>query len=287
MKEQIYTINKIKDFNIKQIIECGQCFRWNKEPDGSYTGIVKNNVINVFQQEKQITFCSYGDEDIQELVKNYFDLETDYEAIKSKLQSMDTKLIPSIQFGNGIRILNQEIWECIISFILSANNNIPRIKKMIEHLSKTYGKKIIWKGNEYYTFPTPEELSKADIPTLRKLGLGFRDKRVYETTQMILKQEIDIETLKQERDVEKIRETLLTMPGIGEKVADCILLFSFKKMEVFPIDVWVKRVMNELYLQKEENKIKSEEIRILAKERYQSLAGIAQQYLFYWKRETS
>ena len=192
-----------------------------------------------------------------------------------------------ISYGDGIRLLNQDLWETIISFIISANNNIPRIKGIIERISKRYGDKIDWNGVEYYTFPTPEQLSKASVEDLRNLGLGFRDVRVYETTQKILNKEIDLEKLHQEKDTEKVREELLTLPGVGPKVADCILLFStLKRLTVFPIDVWVRRVMNDLYIHNEkEEKVDKKLIMNVANEKFGDLCGIAQQYLFYWKRE--
>ena len=193
----------------------------------------------------------------------------------------------SIKFGYGIRILNQDLWETIISFIISANNNIPRIKGIIERMAQKYGNKIEWKGNEYYTFPTPEQLSKASIEDLRALGLGFRDKRIYDTTKLVVSKQIDLEKLEQEKDSKKIKETLLTLPGVGPKVADCIMLFStLKCLNVFPVDVWVRRVMNELYFKlPDETKLKRDQIEKLATEKYGDLAGLAQQYLFYWKRE--
>lgn len=192
----------------------------------------------------------------------------------------------AITYGDGIRILNQDLWEMIISFIISANNNIPRIKGIIEKMSVAYGKKIVFEGKEYYTFPTPEELSLASVSDLRKLGLGFRDKRIYETTRMIVNGEVDLDKLKLEKDLTKIRETLLSLSGVGPKVADCIMLFSLGRKNVFPIDVWVRRVMNDLYIKNEdEAKVKEKEIAALAKEKFGEFAGLAQQYLFYWRRE--
>ena len=193
----------------------------------------------------------------------------------------------SIEYGQGIRILNQDLWETIISFIISANNNIPRIKGIIERISKMYGDEIIYNEKSYYTFPTVEQLAKATVEDLRKLGLGFRDVRVYETTHMILEKRVDLETLEKEEDFNKVRETLLTLSGVGPKVADCILLFStLKRWEAFPIDVWVRRVMNELYIQNEDGtKVNKTQIEKIAREKFGNLAGIAQQYLFYWKRE--
>lgn len=291
--EQIYEINNLQSFNSKDIFECGQCFRWNKEDDGSYTGIFLNNVLNVKEEkdnnEKKIVFSGICDGDIKEICNKYFDLDRDYEEIKIKLSKVDNYLKESISYAEGIRILNQDLWEMIISFIISANNNIPRIKKIIENISKKYGKEIKFRGKSYYTFPEVKELSKARLEDLRSLGLGFRDKYIFETTRKVKDGEIDLEELKNEKDTKKVREKLLTLAGVGPKVADCILLFStLKRLDVFPIDVWVRRVMNDLYIHNEdENKVNKKEIEKLAKEKFGDLEGIAQQYLFYWKRENN
>ncbi len=287
MKEQKYIIKNCNTFELKDIFECGQCFRFNKQEDESYTGVIGNNVINVKKVDNEIHIKSVGQDNLEELVVNYFDLNRDYEQIKDKLSKIDENMQKSISYGKGIRILNQDLWETIISFIISANNNIPRIKGIIDRMSERYGKKIIFEGKEYYTFPTIDELSKASVEDLRALGLGFRDVRVYETTKMIKNKEVDLEQLKNEKDFNKVRNTLLTLPGVGPKVADCILLFStLKRWEAFPIDVWVRRVMNELYIKNpDETKVKKEEIEKIAYEKFGNLAGIAQQYLFYWKRE--
>ena len=206
--------------------------------------------------------------------------------IKNKLRKIDNHMEKSILYGEGIRLLNQDLWETIISFIISANNNIPRIKGIIERISKKYGNQIVWNGEEYYTFPTPEQLGKATVEDLRSLGLGFRDVRVFETTQKVLNKEIDLYQLHAESDTEIVREKLLELPGVGPKVADCILLFStLKRFNVFPIDVWVRRVMNDLYIKNEdETKVDKKLILGVANEKFGDLCGIAQQYLFYWKR---
>lgn len=287
MQEQIYKINNIKSFEPKHIFDCGQCFRWNEMADGSYTGTFGRNVLNVKKENKEIRFKGLVDGNIEDICNKYFDLDRDYEKIKKDLSKIDNNMKTSINYGEGIRLLNQDLWETIISFIISANNNIPRIKGIIDRISKTYGEKIVWEGKEYYTFPTPKQLSKATIEDLRKLGLGFRDVRVYETTKIINAKKVDLEKLHKEENTQHVREILLTLPGVGPKVADCILLFStLKKLEVFPIDVWVRRVINELYIKNEnEEKVNKKEIEQLAKQKYGNLAGIAQQYLFYWKRE--
>lgn len=284
--EQEYILEDCKSFEPEHIFECGQCFRWNKQKDGSYTGIFKENVVNVKKENNRIIFKGICKENIKEECIDYFDLDTDYDNIKNKLSNVDAYLKTSIKYGEGIRILNQDLWETLISFIISANNNIPRIKGIIERISKKYGKKIVWNNNEYYTFPTPKELSKASVEDLRNLGLGFRDVRVYETTRIINENPNKLKELEDEKDVNRLREELLEFPGVGPKVADCVMLFStLKRLEVFPIDVWVRRVMNELYIKNEdETKINKKEIEQLAKTKYGNLAGIAQQYLFYWRR---
>lgn len=288
MKEQIYIIENNASFEPKHIFECGQCFRWNEEQDGSYTGVINKTVLNVNKQEEKIIIKGISQKNLEEVVEEYFDLKTDYEKLKEQLASIDEHVKNSIVFGKGIRILNQDLWETIISFIISANNNIPRIKGIIERISKAYGEEIIWQEKAYYTFPTMEQLAKATIEDLRKLGLGFRDKRVFDTTKLFLNQEITIEELQEEQEIESLREKLLQLPGVGTKVADCIMLFGLKRLEVFPIDVWVRRVMNELYIkQEDETKVSKTQIETLAKEKYANLAGLAQQYLFYWKRETA
>ena len=287
MKEQTYILKKCKSFELPHIFECGQCFRWNKQNDGSYTGVFKGNVLNVQKQGDTVVFNGICNGDIQEVVTDYFDLDRNYEQIKETLSKIDSNVSNSIKYGEGIRILNQDLWETIISFIISANNNIPRIKGIIERLSLNYGNKIEWNGNIYYTFPTPEQLKDVTVEEYRKLGLGFRDIRLYETTHMILDKKVDLEKLQNEPDTMNVREQLLTLSGVGPKVADCILLFStLKRFEVFPIDVWVRRVMNELYIKNgDETKVNKKQIEKLAQEKFGNLAGIAQQYLFYWKRE--
>lgn len=289
MQEQKYILENVKSFEPKHIFECGQCFRWDEEPDGSYTGIVKDNVINVKKVDNSIVFKSLGADNLEKLATDYFDLNRDYEEIKDTLSKIDEYLANSIKYGSGIRILNQDLWETIISFIISANNNIPRIKGIINRISQKYGNEINWEGRNYYTFPTPENLAKATVEELRGLGLGFRDVRVYETTHKILEKQVDLEKMHEEKDTQKVRDELLSLSGVGPKVADCILLFStLKRFDVFPIDVWVRRVMNELYIKNEdETKVNKKEIERLAKEKYSNLEGIAQQYLFYWKRDTA
>ncbi len=287
VKEQRYILRNQNSFELKDIFECGQCFRWNRQEDESYTGVIKNAIINVKKENENIIFTAKCDGDIKEIIEYYFDLKTNYEDIKQKLSNIDKYLKTSVEYGKGIRILNQDLWETIISFIISANNNIPRIKGIIERLSEKYGNEIEWDGKKYYTFPSIEQLKDVTVDDYRKIGLGFRDVRLYETTKMILNKEVDLEELKKNPNTQEVRNELLKLSGVGPKVADCILLFSdLKRFDVFPIDVWVRRVMNDLYIKKDnETKVNKTEIEKLAEEKFGDLKGLAQQYLFYWRRE--
>ena len=285
MEKQQYILEKPDCFELKDIFTCGQCFRWEENTDGSYTGIVRKNVINIKQEGNTYNIKSVGNEDIKKLIYQYFDLNRDYLKLQERLSKIDENMKTSIEYGKGIRLLNQDLWETLISFIISANNNIPRIQKIIKRLSQTYGNEIKFDEKSYYTFPLPEQLSNVSIQDFRNLGLGFRDKRLYETTQAILKKQVDLEELEKNPNTQEVRETLLTLSGVGPKVADCILLFStLKRFEVFPIDVWINRVMNELYLHEQEDKVSKAKIQRLASEKFGDLAGLAQQYLFFWRR---
>ena len=287
MREQQYILKNCKSFELAHIFECGQCFRWNKQEDGSYIGVIKQGVFNVRKENDTVIFTGMCDGDIKEIITDYFDLNRNYEEIKNTLSKIDENVNISIKYGNGIRILNQDLWETIISFIISANNNIPRIKGIIERLSKSYGKEIVWNNDKYYIFPTAEQLKDVTVEEYRGLGLGFRDIRLYETTHMILEGKVNLYNMQKEKDTIKVREELLKISGVGPKVADCILLFStLKRFEVFPIDVWVRRVINDLYIKNpDETKVNKKEIEKLAQEKFGNLAGLAQQYLFYWRRE--
>ena len=270
-------LKDMEDFNPEHIFECGQAFRWTKEEDGSYTTIAYGKVLNVKKEEQDIILKETNLEDFNNIWYHYFDLGRDYGQIKAEL-SKDPILQEAIAFGDGIRILNQDPFEMIISFIISANNQIPRIKNSIELLSKQYGEKI---RADYYSFPTAEVLSKADPMDIREIcRVGFRDVRIVQTSGLVHSGVIDFEEIfSGTRDEGK--EILMTLPGVGPKVSDCILLFAFNKDEAFPVDVWVKRVMEHFYLKEETNVklIGSHGARVLGK-----LAGFAQQYLFYYAR---
>ena len=223
--EQKYTIENVESFELNHIFDCGQCFRRNQQPDWSYTWVFWNNILNVQKKSDLVIFKWIVDWDIQTIVNQYFDLDRDYSEIKSKLSKVDKYMKESIEYWCWIRLLNQNLRETIISFIISANNNIPRIRWIIERLSQKYWIEIDRNGQYYYRFPTAEQLKDVSISDYRKLWLWFRDVRLYETTRMVLDWKIDLNSLYQ-KDTENVRNELLNLSWIWPKVADCILLFS-------------------------------------------------------------
>lgn len=274
-------IKEQPDFDPCHIFECGQAFRWEKEKDNSYTVVAKGKVINIAKQNEDIIINNTNAEDFIDIWQDYFDLNTDYTNIKLWLDNDDI-MKKAISFGHGIRILNQDEFEIIISFMISANNRIPMIKKVIENLSYNFGDKIgEYNGKLYYSFPTEEQLAKADIDIIRSCKAGFRSERIKEAAMRIV-DERDIVYKLKEKSYEEALEYLLSYKGIGNKVANCILLFSMKQFSTFPVDVWVRRVMQELYVPKTTS---DKQIREFAEHKFGSLSGYAQQYLFYYARE--
>lgn len=274
-------ISEIENFKLEHIFKCGQAFRWEQTSTG-FINVAKNKVIELLEDDKDILIKNTSLQDFNDIWYEYFDLSRNYKKLIEEL-SIDETLKNALSFGNGIRILNQEPFETIITFIISANNQIPRIKKSVEIISKMYGKKIEnYNTKDYFSFPTPEELSKATPTDLREYAkVGFRDERIVETSKMIFQKEIDLDKL-YTLEIEKAREELMKLKGVGPKVCDCILLFAFKRSESFPVDVWIKRVMEELYFKKvvPKNKIAEEGRKIFGQN-----AGFAQQYLFFYGRE--
>lgn len=274
-------IENVKDFEPKHIFDCGQCFRWNLEKDGSYTGIAFNRVINVKKEGNKIILSNTNIEDYNNIWYDYFDLGRDYGLIKNEL-SKDEVLKEAIKFGNGIRILKQDIWETLISFIISTNNRIPMIKRAIENLSESYGEYLgEFNGKKMYSFPKPNVLANLNEEDIRLCKTGFRAKYILSAAKKISNDKDYFNRIKK-LDTTGLREELKTFKGIGPKVADCIMLFSFSKYDSFPIDVWVKRIMEYFYLDKE---FGLKKIQDFGQQKFKDLAGFAQQYLFYYARE--
>ncbi len=271
-----------KDFEPKHVFECGQCFRWLREEDGSYTGVVQGKVINVKKENDLIIFDNTNKEDFENIWFDYFDLGRNYGEIKNQLKVMDEYLEKATEFGQGIRILQQDGWEMLISFIISANNRIPMIQRAINNLSERYGKFIgEYRGKKYYAFPTPEELSKVSVEDIRACQTGFRDKYIKSVVDYVNENNEDVLSYRKLDTSECIKE-LVKFNGVGPKVADCIALFGMQKYDTFPVDVWVKRVMEEFYV---EDNLSLPKIRKFALDKFGDLSGFAQQYLFYYARE--
>ena len=271
-----------EDFEPQHVFDCGQCFRWLKEEDNSYTGVVQGRVINVKKENDLIIFDNTNKEDFENIWFDYFDLGRDYTEIKNQLRVMDEHLEKATEFGKGIRILQQDGWEMLISFIISANNRIPMIQRAINNLSERYGKFIgEYRGKKYYAFPTPEELSKVSVEDIRACQTGFRDKYIKSVVDYVSENKEDVLTYRKLSTDECIKE-LIKFNGVGPKVADCIALFGMQKYDTFPVDVWVKRVMEEFYV---EDNLSLPKIRKFALNKFGDLAGFAQQYLFYYARE--
>lgn len=263
------TITNPQDFNIIQTLKCGQIFRY----------VIDGNTAEVFSMDKRAkinfsgTKIEINSPDIQYFY-NFFDLERDYSKIKAQLIK-DEFLRPAVEFGSGIRIINNDAFEMLISFIISANNNIGRIKKSVEYLCSHFGKNM----GEYFAFPTLNELKTATIADYEKAGLGYRASQMFDTVQKL--SEADIEKLKTLSADEQFK-FLLSLKGVGEKVANCIMLFGLNQKSVFPVDTWINKVYNDLTNKKENDRKK------ISKElvaRYGELSGFAQQYVFYYYRD--
>ena len=277
-------VEGVRDFHLDHIFDCGQCFRWSRNEDGSYTGIAFGRVAKIaYDADKQLLMIhGAAEEDFEIIWRDYLDLDRDYGSIKSVLADRDPVIRDAIEYGHGIRILNQEKWETLLSFIISQNNNIPRIKKCIESLAETLGEYAgEYEGRKYYSLPTPEVLASASLDDLAPCRLGYRAKYLIETAKKVHAEGIDsLEALGScELSAGETCEALRTYCGVGPKVANCIALFAMKKFDSFPIDVWVKKVMNTMY-GFEENDLKG--MAAFAADKFGEFGGIAQQYLFYY-----
>lgn len=290
-----YTIEKIengikiiglKNFYLPHIFENGQAFRWEKTEKNSYIIVANSSVAEFMHDKENLIVYNITEKEFRSFWHEYFDLDRDYDEIKQLLSKTlayekNDSLKKAIKFGEGLRILNQDEYEIIISFIISANNQIPRIKNSIRLLSETYGEFIEeYKGKKYYSFPKPEILSKANPLEVKEIcRVGFRNERIVVASKMFLEQN---EKYSDELDDEILGDNLLEIPGVGPKVRDCILLFGYSRDNTFPVDVWVKRLMETLYL---EDKISNSKILDQAQILFGNLRGLAQQYLFYYARE--
>lgn len=309
-----YILNNVRDFHLDHIFDCGQCFRWEKQEDGSYIGPALGKVVRIStraygetpdcgetlgcsemigfgeaaalsktpSEGVQIIIDNCDAADYEGLWKPYLDMDRDYGKIKECLTESDEVLKKAADYGYGIRILKQDFWETVVSFIISQNNNIPRIKGCIESICRSFGEPLgEYNGREYFAIPTPEVMASLTVEDLGGARLGYRAKYLIETAKQMLAE--GGPQAVRERLVESANpiEELQAFTGIGPKVAACISLFGLGRMDAFPIDVWMRRVMNQLY-EIDEKDIKS--MKSYAQEHFGEHGGIAQQYLFYYIR---
>ena len=268
--------------DLEKTFECGQCFRWMKTGENEYTGVVSGRVIRAASECTGISFFSDNMENLTGLISDYFSLETDYEEINRQIDT-DEHLSECISYAKGIRILRQDPFETMISFIISQNNNIPRIRGIIDRICRKYGRPITFEGKTFYSFPSPEALSQVSADEFRALGTGFRDKYLVDAVNRVTKGELDLNAL-HSLSTDDARNRLMKVKGIGRKVADCILLFSYSRLEICPVDVWMKKIFSKYYDIKEKD---MDRAFCLSAEKWGEYAGIAQQYLFYYEREES
>ena len=271
---------EIEHFNPVHTCLRGQCMRLNEDGGGLWSGIVSGERLSLSLINGICTFYDMTEQEFFEVVMPYLDFDTDYGRIKEELSDMDEHLKRAVSFGSGLRLLRQDLWEVLLSFLISQNNGVPRIKQIVESLSIHFGKPIPGE-NGCYEFPEPSALADAPVEDINICRGGYRcryisgvAKRIQQTPSLLT----DLTRLPKE----SARELLLSFQGIGKKVADCILLYSGIDRSVFPVDRWIKRVMEALYFKRETDE---STIREFAQEYFGDLAGIAQQYLFYYARE--
>ncbi len=265
-------IKSIEEFKPKHIIECGQIFCYKKENDITYIVYSADKMAKVKEYETYVEI----ETDNPDYFVNYFDLNTNYTDLKNKFIKDYPYLTKAINYGTGIRILKQDPFETIIGFIISANNNIKRIQKIMFAIRQNFGKNM----GEYYTFPTAQELSKATEQDFKNMGAGYRAKYLVEATKQLAN--ADYESLRK-MPTDELNKYLLTIMGVGQKVADCIMLFAFSKGNVFPVDTWIEKVYCS-YFKEEHNRVI---IRKNLLNTFGENSGYIQQYLFYSQRENS
>ncbi|MGB9959660.1 MAG: DNA-3-methyladenine glycosylase family protein [Candidatus Bathyarchaeales archaeon] len=277
-------------FNLELTLCCGQAFRWEKLGEWWY-GVVKDKVLKVKQDGGTLEFENVN----PDFVKEYFGLKDDMPLILTEI-AKDKHIEEAVKALRGLRILRQDPWECLISYMCATYKNIPAIKRMLSNLSRRFGEPTVLDGYAFYTFPTAEKLADASLKELAECGLGYRAKYISETAKKVSNGEFDVESLKKE-SYEKAREMLLTLKGVGLKVADCVALFALEKLEAFPVDVWIKRVILNHYanhfeksftdkvsLKKSLTKADYERLSFFGRKYFGRYAGYAQEYLYHFER---
>ena len=275
-----YKLKNVCDFDLAQTLECGQCFHFVKLDENDYVLTAKGRVLHVSQQADTVTFYDTEEDEYVNVWKDYFDMDRDYSAVKKKLLENDNKLKDAIESMWGVRILNQDFFETLISFIISQNKQIPHIKKIVADISAKFGTyKGTYGGADMYTFPTLEQLTNASEEDFKELKTGFRAPYIMDAIRRNMAGQFNEKELKN-MDYDSCIKELMTIKGVGEKVANCVSLFGLGKKEAFPVDVWIKRIMETMYFDGVDTP--KDKIAAYAKEHFGELGGFAQQYLFYY-----
>jgi len=281
-------------FNLDYTLACGQAFRWEKL-NGWWRGVLRETVVKIRQSGEVLRYQSYPKRVNSAFVWSYFRLDDDLPQIYSRIRK-DRYINEAVKRFQGLRLMCQDPWECLISYICATNKNIPAIKNMISNMCMRFGKKIPVENEEFYTFPKPHALAEANLKELRLCKLGFRAERVKAASKLVSSGAFDLEAMKT-LPYERAKKELMTLPGVGPKVADCVLLFSLDKLEAFPIDVWMKRIILEFYREHFEQSFidkvtakkflsprEYEIIRCFGRKYFREYVGYAQEYLFHFKR---
>ena len=267
-KDGTMIVKNVTSLDLGETLDCGQSFRWRDNGDGSFTGVAYEKLVTVSIRDKDLHIENTTEQDFEKIWRNYFDLDLDYDSIRSSIGEIHPVLKEASAYAPGIRILRQEPWEALCTFIISQNNNIKRIKGIVERLCTTFGNKI--GDTDFYTFPKPETLAKLTPDDLAPLRAGFRNKYIIDASRKVATGEVDLEKCKNV-PYDDARAELCKIKGVGNKVADCTLLFGMHRIEAFPIDVWMRRAMERLFPN-------------MTGEDFGEYAGIAQQYIFHYAR---
>lgn len=260
-------LTNVKNFDLNETFNCGQCFRWNEKSENDFVGVAKGKVLKIIKNENNIILKDVSEKEFKEIWFNYFDLGLNYDIPKKQISKLHPILKKASEFAPGIRILQQEPWEALCSFIISQNNNIPRIKGIVERLCANFGKRI---KENYFTFPKAEVIANLTEDDLLCIRSGFRAKYILDAARKVYSNEINLNCIKR-MPISEARAELMKIKGVGPKVADCALLYGLHMLKAFPIDTWMSKAMKEFFPD-------------LTREDFGEYAGIAQQYVFHYIR---
>lgn len=283
-ENNIVTVDGVNDFTLSQILECGQCFHFDKLDEEVYEVVAFGRAVKMEQTDKVLRIYGSSMEDYEGIWKLYLDMDNDYGLIKQSVIKADGALKTAVDEKSGIHILNQDFFETLISFIVSQNKSIPQIKQCVKNISHRFGDEVIgYNGETFYVFPDVQRLHDATEEELRECKVGFRAPYIKNATEAVYSGAVTKEKL-DELDIAQARELLMTIKGVGEKVANCVLLFGLGRREAFPVDVWMKRIMEQMYFDGKDTK--KQDIEAFAVNKFGDLGGYAQQYLFDYARTT-